>query len=370
MKNILSFISFTILWTFLFGVNWYANTINTVEVLNTQTISITLSDEDNFSQWILEWEIKILEDTSVDLVEKDVENARKLLITLPESLEANTSYSLLTLLGAEWSIDFVTPDEISQVQIENTVPSLWEQYITSIILRNPQQIEVEYNSDIIDSHFEFKLLSEIRVINIENTSLQDNRISVNLQDTVKTTRDYIVMILSLFNTQWEEIYFENSIYDFESPEYIEEYIIADDFSPEIEEVEIIEDTSAIQDSIQAKIAARNAAKQEEEMEAVSVEIPEPESIEESQEEDFDDLTNMFEELMTGEWVEGEEINEPVLETEIELNAAPQESSLMKATTDVALTADSTPDTGAETWILILLTLVINTFYHFSRRKIA
>jgi hypothetical protein len=35
---------------------------------------------------------------------------------------------------------------------------------------------------------------------------------------------------------------------------------------------------------------------------------------------------------------------------------------------VALNTSHTPDTWAETWVLILWTLIINTFLTYSRRK--
>lgn len=57
-----------------------------------------------------------------------------------------------------------------------------------------------------------------------------------------------------------------------------------------------------------------------------------------------------------------------------LDAAPEEDamSLQKDsdldTEQVASMVEETPDTGAQTWVLILLTLIINTFYYLSRRK--
>jgi len=57
------------------------------------------------------------------------------------------------------------------------------------------------------------------------------------------------------------------------------------------------------------------------------------------------------------------VEEAVVEEEAALAAEAGESIEV-----VALSATVTPDTGAETWVLILLTLFINTFYYFSRRK--
>lgn len=76
---------------------------------------------------------------------------------------------------------------------------------------------------------------------------------------------------------------------------------------------------------------------------------------------FDD--GLFD-FMTGEIEVVEEIQE--LEEEIidELNAAWEEGNVE----EVALDAEETPDTGAETWVLILGTLLINTFLTSARKK--
>jgi hypothetical protein len=50
--------------------------------------------------------------------------------------------------------------------------------------------------------------------------------------------------------------------------------------------------------------------------------------------------------------------------EIELSAASVQYNLEK----VATTAQEMPDTGAESWLLILITLFINSFLYFARRK--
>jgi hypothetical protein len=52
-----------------------------------------------------------------------------------------------------------------------------------------------------------------------------------------------------------------------------------------------------------------------------------------------------------------------------MNSAGEEVSLEKMSVEeVALQAVETPDTGAETWVLLLGTLIINSLFYFSRRK--
>jgi hypothetical protein len=69
-----------------------------------------------------------------------------------------------------------------------------------------------------------------------------------------------------------------------------------------------------------------------------------------------------------------ENSEDSQEGDVELNVAGDEVSLEKDSNaemdleSAAALVTQTPDTGAQTWILIALTLVINSFYYLSRRK--
>jgi len=57
---------------------------------------------------------------------------------------------------------------------------------------------------------------------------------------------------------------------------------------------------------------------------------------------------------------------------LNLEAAGEEDTMEAGsgaiTEEVAMTAETTPDTGAATWVLILSALIINTFYYSARRK--
>jgi len=74
---------------------------------------------------------------------------------------------------------------------------------------------------------------------------------------------------------------------------------------------------------------------------------------------------------TEEITEVEETNEMLDTSENEENSQEDMSDEEDATievTEAATMVTQTPDTGAETWVLIIATLFINTFYYLSRRK--
>ena len=58
------------------------------------------------------------------------------------------------------------------------------------------------------------------------------------------------------------------------------------------------------------------------------------------------------------------------ELQEELNSAAEDPANKEKTQleNLALSQKETPDTGAETWVILLATFIINTFYYLSRRK--
>jgi hypothetical protein len=86
------------------------------------------------------------------------------------------------------------------------------------------------------------------------------------------------------------------------------------------------------------------------------------------------MDEMLEVIEIGGPLEENTLEENISEEEIDLNVAGDEVSLEKDgesaidVLDAAAAAVETPDTGTQTWVLILWTLVINSFYYLSRRK--
>lgn len=284
--------------------------------------------------------MKVLQDMTLNQAQKNLENSKKVTITLEEPLRQNTKYSILSILGAQGSIDFQTGDFLENQEIPNTSLFGQDQNIQSITIINDKILDLNYVSDVVESDFEYKLLQELEVLSIENTSAADERLIVNLGQEITADREYILMVISLIGSDGDEITFDTGIYDFTSPESLEKsQSVIDAQTPKSSKDITTSFNQEAQMSVQEKIAQRNAAKllEVEQAEVTVQEIP---------------------------------MQDSLLPEEEELNAAPSDTGLMKSTLSVAAEATMTPDAGAETWVLIFATLLINTFYYFSRRKVA
>ena len=262
------------------------------------------------------------------------ETSSSVTITLDGELQKDTEYSLLTVFGADGSIDFTTSDTIEGVEILNSDTDEIGQSIDSITLLDRKTIEVTYTEELDGSDFEFKLLSDMEVASIG--AVDENTIAVNLADKVLPEQNYILMVLALQDALAQDVQLEEGIFDFTSP--------ADVASPA--DMLSVEETT------------------EEPVEAIS------ENTELSEDEAEVELNAAFNNLDTPDEsvqlldAEGiDKIVEDAVKAEEEA-----EITVEHTVESVAMSATATPETGAETWVLIMLTLFINTFYYFSRRK--
>ncbi len=364
--------------TFLFVFQASASNISlyVIDVFDTHTMSISLSDTSNLSQWEVQGDVKILRDTTITNAQKNTDDAKVVTVKLDEGLEIHSSYSLLTLFWAEGSIDFQTGDVLSNTVIKNQNPEISEQTIDQILIIDAHTVEVTYTTDVAEWELEYNILTETPVSSIEKLSDNNNRITLRLWQALRDNSEYILMIVSLTGKDGNQIVFENSISDFTTPETIQRASVATgkEYEKEIQEVE---DTQSI---IAAKIAARNAQNadttltQEDDMIMPEQEqgiIPDVEPLTEEYIENMDFIEDDMYTETPGiptvdemNMMDHPEIQDELSQEEVELNSA----GLMKTTIAVASSAQSVPKTGAETWILIFASLFINGFYYFSRRK--
>jgi hypothetical protein len=190
------------------------------------------------------------------------------------------------------------------------------QDIDSIEVVDDRTLMVYYRDPITASTLEFKLLAESRVTKIEKLDFYSPEILISIEPPFISEKDYILMFIELQDVSGEFLEFDTGIYDFVSP-IIDEIPNTEESESDVEQVGNIDDT----------------------LEVVEVQTP----------------------------------NEEVITPETELEAAGEEVSLEKSdelldTQEVATMLTETPETGAATWVLVLTTLVINTFYYLSRRK--
>ncbi len=335
MKNIAKIICITMA-LMVFGSSYAAN-ISELEVVDTNTLHVSMEEVKMGTTEII-WEVKVLNDMKVAFAmqNEEDETSSSVTLTLDGELQENTEYSLLTVFGADGSIDFKTSDTIEWVEIINSDSDEIGQSIDSITLVDKKTIEVVYMEELeAGGDFEFKLLSDMEVASVG--PVDEATISVNLVDRVVASQDYILMVLALQDALAQDVELEEWIFDFSSPSEVSApsdmrtVEVSDESEPTVEETTQLEG-----DELDVEL---NAAFKDIDSPDESVELLDAEGID-----------RMVEDAVRAE----EEAKE----------AATQESTVES----VAMSATATPETGAETWVLIMLTLFINTFYYFSRRK--
>ena len=262
-----------------FTSNAFASTIEKIEVIDNNTINITASDDVVFSSDYVEWDIKVLKDIPVSYSLKDEANFKKVTLNLWADLIANNSYSLISILWAEWNIDFTIWDYL-EWEISNEL--LWngEEGIEKINIIDSRTIELFFTSDLEDDIFEFKILTDIPTVRL--VSEWNNIVDLEIKDNLEKKSDYILMILSLEDKDWNALYFDEDLYDFST---------------------------------------------------------------------WNDLV-----------VDAEE-------KDVTLAAAKEEKEEEWNITEVALAQEETPDTGAATWVLVLMTVIVNLAFIFRKKII-
>lgn len=185
--------------------------INSVKAVDNKTITISLNEQNGLIDWDIAWDLKLLNDIQVLSIEKDITNTKKVSIFLWENkLLPNKTYSLLTVFWSEGSIDFETKTTLDSVEVLNTLVSEW-QWIEHIFIKDSSTIEVYYVNTVNSTDFEFKLLSSVDIAKVTKLS---NNLNITTKDTLNNNSSYIIMLMSLMDTNSKSLTFTDWIYDF------------------------------------------------------------------------------------------------------------------------------------------------------------
>ena len=98
-----------ILLSILFFSTSYADglKISSVDIINDKIIDFSLDKKIDVDTWIVDWEIKVLNNIDISSVAEDPSNLNKVTLFLDRiELEDDTSYSLLTVFWPKWTVDF------------------------------------------------------------------------------------------------------------------------------------------------------------------------------------------------------------------------------------------------------------------------
>jgi hypothetical protein len=334
-------ITLYVLFIYLFTSSVYASTLDNIEVVDDKNITLTLSEDATLLEWDNSPQVKVLKDIEIHLVSKDIQDQNKLILSLSWALQENKRYSLLTILWPEGSIDFALKDILENKEIINDIKAEW-QWINRMVIKNSKTIELYFNNIIAEKEFELKLLNEVKISQIKAGNT--NKITLSLSDILEKSSDYIIMLLSVKDSLWKELTFEEELYDFttaldlKSTQWAVEswtWSVVKDVSPEKwweeEGVWSTKDIPSEEWWEAEGIWDTKNTPMEKWWEEIKTENTKKESLE--------------------EWKKGEkwEKEEWTLE-------------------EVALNAAQTPDTWASTWILLILTFTISSIV-FYRKKL-
>lgn len=194
--------------------NTFASSIDKITAIDNNTVELTTSPDVTLSDTKVEWEVKLLKDVPVSFSAKDTENTKKVLINLSADLISNTSYSLITILGGEWNIDFRIWDFLGW-EFKNANLLAWEKWIAKVKVIDSRTIEIYFTDALTESTFEFKILSEIELAWLK--SAWNSKLDLEVAKNIEKSTNYIVMVLSLTDVNGNKVKFDEDLYDLTTP---------------------------------------------------------------------------------------------------------------------------------------------------------
>lgn len=304
------------LWLFLYANATDIKDVAIKEVLKEwdNTLKVTLNKEMPDS-W-LSWEIKVFNDISITSI-KDANLVNTINITAEKEIKVWNTYNIFSLYWfewVEWSADFIVEENLNAKIISPTTEAQW---ITKITIKDKKNIVLEFRNPLAWNDFEFKLLEDLWVSEISSASWS---IVLKTTSTIENNSDYILIWISLVDSSNNNYILDNSIYDFS---IWDKEVVAPDTPAKTEwEVDVILN-SAWDNPLNVTIWTWSNN--------TSVEVNQSWSLD----------INLWN-VVNWSW------------------------ALWNIET-VAVKARTTPDTGPETIILMLLTLIINSIYFLTRK---
>lgn len=229
-KNIKIFL-ISILTFVTFSAN--AANLENIEPIDTKTIKTSLDTQVTFWESEVSWDVKILRDIEVSYSSLDFENSKKVLINLSSDLYTNADYSLISVVGSEWSIDFTLWSSLDW-ELENYYLNSSSKNIEKVNILDSRTIEVYYNYDITETDFEYKLLWDLSVKNLSSDT--EGNLLINLNTSLEQNRNYILMVISLEDSNWDLVSLDESLYDFSTDNTISEYTWNIEENQEVQEI--------------------------------------------------------------------------------------------------------------------------------------
>ena len=306
IKIILVFIG---IWLFL-----YANAVDVTlwikEVKKDSENTLRVNFDTPMPESWLSGEMKVFKDLWVTGVKKDDTANNKITVTMWKDIKVWSTYNIFSVFGVEWSADFIVEDPLN-VKIISQAPEA--QGITKITLKDKKNVELEFKNPLSWTEFEFKLLEDLGVNEISSNSWS---LMLKTSSTIENNSDYILILISLWDKANNNYTMSESIYDFN-----------------IWNDSIVKNNEDKKPDPKLNDLILNSA------------WPTPVKVE---------IKTWTWNLLTWTWN---------LLTWTVKNWSWSLWNIEK----VAVKAKETPNTGPETWIVMLLTLIINSIYFLTRK---
>jgi len=311
--------------------------LKSITATSTQTLEIELNKSVGINAKNIESDLKVYQDRSVRDSIKDTTNPKMVEVTLSEPLTKGDSYSILSISWVEGSIEFTIGNSLENHEVQNGALDGEQQGIQKIMIVDPSTIEITFLQELTDEEFDFKVYKDIEIDSMK-AGATESIIDVVLKDSLEDNSDY-VWTVTLFEGGSDKIDVDSGIYDFMT-DTLNKYSTKEATTTLSWESENLDDSE-----------------------------------EESSEESLTDEQTLEETLLAAlEGTSSDDESTELLaweeEINYELNSAGEDPANRENTQleNLALSTSETPDTGAETWVLVIATFIINTFYFLSRRK--
>ena len=177
-------------------------------------------------------DIKIFRDLENKNISIDLEDNKLVNLVLENSLSSYSSYSLLSVVGAEWTIDFEIEDEVAWLEI------IWgsSQWIEKILIVDEKNLDIYFTEPVDWESIEVKLLRWVKETAYRINTENKKELNIYLENSLNENSKYIVMMFGLSTQEWDTYSITNSIYDFVTQSISEEELEI----PSLEEEEIWE----------------------------------------------------------------------------------------------------------------------------------
>lgn len=254
---------------------------------------------------LLSWEIKVFKDLWISKVSKNETAINKINMSLDKDIKVWSTYNIFSVFWVEWSADFIVEESLNIKIISQATEAQW---ISKIIIKDKKNLEIEFKSPLAWNDFEFKLLEDLNVSEINSDS---GKLVLKTTSAIENNNDYILIMITLTDKSSNNYVLNESIYDF--------YIWEDNVLDEVKEDDLNIDLNS----------------------ALDTPVSNTPNTWTWNLDDWD--------IWNGTWAL--------------LNSTWSTWNMEK----IAITAKETPDTWPETLILMVLTLIINSIYFLTRK---